>query len=156
MQHRALSFQRQSEKLCARRRLISLHSAVNHHRFLILHRSLETKPDPTRLRAKPRSVSRRTKCLEDIKIQSRLQLTARPQHERCILTIEPAVPLGEGSQEELAALLHGLQEVSLALQGQRLLHLTGAAGVVLRTEAQVLPYNAAADLGLDQSVLQKH
>lgn len=57
-----------------------------------------------------------------------------------ILTIKPAVPLGESGQKELAALLHGLQEVSLALQGQCLFHLTGAAGVVLRTETQVLTY----------------
>lgn len=69
-----------------------------------------------------------------------------------ILTIKPAVPLGESGQKELAALLHGLQEVSLALQGQRLLHLTGAAGVVLRTETQVLTYKVTADTGLDQSL----
>lgn len=48
--------------------------------------------------------------------------------------------LCEGGQEELAVLLHSPQEVSLALQGQRLLHLTGAAGVVLGTEPQVLAW----------------
>lgn len=57
------------------------------------------------------------------------------------LTIKPAVPLGESSQEELAVFLHRLEEVPLALEGQRLLHLTGAAGVVLGTEPQVLAWN---------------
>lgn len=56
------------------------------------------------------------------------------------LTVKPAVSLCEGGQEELAVLLHSPQEVSLALQGQRLLHLTGAAGVVLGTEPQVLAW----------------
>lgn len=58
-----------------------------------------------------------------------------------LLTIKPAVSLGESGQEELAVLLHRLEEVPLALQGQRLLHLAGAAGVVLRTEPQVLAWN---------------
>lgn len=62
------------------------------------------------------------------------------------------MPLGESGQKELAAFLHRLQEVSLALQGQRLFHLTGAAGVVLRTETQVLAYQVAADMDLDQSL----
>lgn len=56
------------------------------------------------------------------------------------LTVKPAVSLREGGQKELAVLLHGPQEVSLALQGQRLLHLTGTAGVVLGTEPQVLAW----------------
>lgn len=73
-----------------------------------------------------------------------------------ILTIKPAVPLGESGQKELAALLHCLQEVSLALQGQCLFHLTGAAGVVLRTETQVLTYKVSADMGVDQSLFQKY
>lgn len=55
------------------------------------------------------------------------------------------MPLREGGQKELAAVLHGLQEVLLTLQGQRLLHLAGAAGVVLRTETQVLAYKGTAD-----------
>lgn len=46
--------------------------------------------------------------------------------------------LGKSGQKELAVLLDSFEEVSLALEGQRLLHLTGAAGVVLRTEPQVL------------------
>lgn len=66
------------------------------------------------------------------------------------------MPLGESGQKKLAAILHGLQEVSLALQGQRLLHLTGTAGVVLRTETQVLTYEVTAEAGLDQSVLGKY
>lgn len=48
--------------------------------------------------------------------------------------------LREGGQEELAVLLHSSQEVSLALQGQRLFHLTRTAGVVLGTEPQVLAW----------------
>ena len=48
--------------------------------------------------------------------------------------------LGEGGQEELAVVFNGFEEVLLALKGQCLLHLTGAAGVVLRTEPQVLTY----------------
>ncbi len=48
--------------------------------------------------------------------------------------------LGESSQKELAVLFDGFEEVPLALEGQRLLHLTGAAGVVLRTEPQVLTW----------------
>ncbi|TNN73085.1 Cohesin subunit SA-1 [Liparis tanakae] len=62
------------------------------------------------------------------------------------LTIKPAVSLREGSQKELAVLLDGFEEVPLALEAQRLLHLTGAAGVVLRTEPQVLTWkiNGAA------------
>lgn len=57
------------------------------------------------------------------------------------LTIKPAVSLGKGGQKELAVLFNSFQEVPLALQGQRLLHLTGTAGVVLRTEPQVLTWS---------------
>lgn len=48
--------------------------------------------------------------------------------------------MSKGGQEELAVLLSGFEEVPLALEGERLLHLTGAAGVVLRTEPQVLTW----------------
>lgn len=54
------------------------------------------------------------------------------------LTIKPAVSLCEGGLQELTVLLDRFEEVPLTLEAQRLLHLTGAAGVVLRTESQVL------------------
>lgn len=54
------------------------------------------------------------------------------------LTIKPAVSLCEGGLQELTVLFDRFEEVPLTLEAQRLLHLTGAAGVVLRTEPQVL------------------
>lgn len=56
------------------------------------------------------------------------------------LTIKSAVSLGKSGQKELAVVFGGFEEVSLTLQGKRLLHLTGAAGVVLRTQPQVLTW----------------
>lgn len=56
------------------------------------------------------------------------------------LTIKLAVPLGKSSQKELAVLFDRFEEVPLTLEGQRLLHLAGAAGVVLGTEPQVLTW----------------
>lgn len=56
------------------------------------------------------------------------------------LTIKPAVSLGKGGQKELAVVFDSFEEVPLALVSQRFLHLTGAAGVVLRTEPQVLTW----------------
>lgn len=54
------------------------------------------------------------------------------------LTVKLAVSLGEGGQEELAVVLDGCEKILFALEGQSLLHLTGAAGIILRTETQVL------------------
>lgn len=54
------------------------------------------------------------------------------------LTVKLAVSLGEGGQEELAVVLDGCEKILFALEGQSLLHLTGAAGIILRTDAQVL------------------
>lgn len=56
------------------------------------------------------------------------------------LTIKPAVSLGKSGQKELAVVFDGFEEVPLALESQCFLHLTGAAGVVLRTEPQVLTW----------------
>ena len=61
------------------------------------------------------------------------------------------MPLGERGQKELAVLLHGFEEVPLALEGQRLLHLTGAAGVVLGTEPQVLTWRTDGDTPAHQA-----
>lgn len=61
------------------------------------------------------------------------------------LTIKPAMSLGKSSQKELAVLFHRFEEVPLALESQRLLHLTGAAGVVLRTEPQVLAWKTKGE-----------
>lgn len=51
------------------------------------------------------------------------------------LTIKPTVSLSKGGQEELAVVFDGFQKVPLALQGQRLLHLSRAAGIILRTKS---------------------
>lgn len=53
--------------------------------------------------------------------------------------------LGKSGQKELAVVFDGFEEVSFALQGKSLLHLTGAAGVVLRTQSQVLTWTVKPD-----------
>lgn len=133
--------------------LISFHSAVNHHHLLFLYRRLRPNQTSSGSKQNPAVVSEKF-----IKSSPGFQLIAClfcSDESLCkfrTLTIKPAVPLGERGQKELAALLHRLQEVSLALQGQRLFHLTGAAGVVLRTETEVLAYQVTADMDLDQSL----
>lgn len=56
------------------------------------------------------------------------------------LTVKLAVPLCESGVKELAGVVDGRQEVRLTLVGQRFLHLTGAAGVVLGTQTQMLAW----------------
>lgn len=56
------------------------------------------------------------------------------------LTVESAVSLRESGQKELAVVFDSFEEVTLTLKGECFLHLTGAAGVVLRTEPQVLTW----------------
>ena len=54
-----------------------------------------------------------------------------------LLTIKLAVPLSEGGEEELAAVVDGRQEVALTLTRECFLHQAGAAGVVLGAKLQV-------------------
>lgn len=55
-----------------------------------------------------------------------------------VLTIKFAVSLGEGGEQELAGVVDRRQEVSFALAYKRVLHQTGTAGVITRTQTQVL------------------
>lgn len=55
-----------------------------------------------------------------------------------VLTIKFAVSLGEGGEQELAGVLDRRQEVSFALAHECVLHQTGTAGVITRTQTQVL------------------
>jgi len=55
------------------------------------------------------------------------------------LTIQPAVSLSEGGEQEVAGVSDRGQEVPLALPRERVLHLAGAAGVVASTHTQVFP-----------------
>ena len=71
------------------------------------------------------------------------------------LTIKSAVPLSETRQQELTVVLNCRQEVSLTLTCQRLLHQTGAAGVVLRTEPQVLPYQSQSTYITQQPIIKQ-
>lgn len=54
-----------------------------------------------------------------------------------VLTIKLAVSLSEGGEQELAGVPDRRQEVSLTLARERILHHTGAAGVITRTQTQV-------------------